>query len=144
MQMNWGMMKKLFTLLIVFSWCGCNPVSASPKTSGKDSAQGSASFHSLSMDGKIQLMQKEVTPTMREIFADSPNQGEKLSCRTCHGSGAKNGTFKMPSPDLPSLNDEIIQSHPLMSRFMKEKVTPAMAKLLGDPQFHCTGCHISQ
>jgi hypothetical protein len=73
---------------------------------------------------------------------------------TCHGSGAKDGSFKMPNPELPKLSPEggfkkHLDKDPEITKFMMTKVLPNMAELLGTQPydvkthlgFGCFGCH---
>jgi hypothetical protein len=92
---------------------------------------------------------------MKDDFAtfDAKHYGG-MNCATCHGDGAKNGTFKMPNPKLPKLNPangfkKHMDKKPEVTKFMMEKVVPDMAKLLDtqpyDPKtntgFGCMSCH---
>lgn len=76
-------------------------------------------------------------------------------CVLCHGAGAKDGSFKMPNPDLPKLPTtpadfkKLAAKHPKIFAFMKDQVEPQMAALLGEQPFDmktgqgfgCYGCH---
>ncbi len=104
-------------------------------------------------------MAKVVTPKMREVFqAYDAKHFEKFNCATCHGKSGKENGMKMPSPELLPLPASeqvfmatVMKEKPEWVKFMGEKVTPEMAKLLGlksfDPQvpnpaaFSCEGCH---
>jgi mono/diheme cytochrome c family protein len=101
-------------------------------------------------------MKTVVYPKMKEEFIgyDAKRYGE-MTCITCHGDGAKDGSFKMPNPKLPKLpGDEagfkaLAAKMPAAAKFMGTHVVPAMAKMLGeapyDPQtqkgFGCFECH---
>jgi len=105
-------------------------------------------------------MKKTVLPKMSAEFqAFDAKRFENFSCATCHGDGAKDGSFKMPNPKLPKLPMDhakmkaIADKKPDMMKFMGGKVKPDMASLLGKdpwdektaPQgFGCMGCHIMQ
>ncbi|MGQ0504953.1 MAG: hypothetical protein ACT4TC_06495 [Myxococcaceae bacterium] len=104
-------------------------------------------------------MVKVVSPKMREVFqAYDPKEFAKFDCKTCHGKGAKERGFEMPTPDLPALPSSekefmatTMKEHPEMVKFMGEKVSPMTAELLGLPPFNhqkpdpnafsCNGCH---
>ena len=70
-------------------------------------------------------------------------------------SGASDGSFKMPSADLPKLDaspdgfKKLAAKHPKVFDFMMKQVEPQMAQLLGEPAydpatgkgFGCFDCH---
>ena len=100
-------------------------------------------------------MKKVVVPKMKETFtAFDPKEFEHVTCMTCHGASAKDGSFKMPNPALPKLSPtDNFKKHkdkdPKVTEFMMTKVNPDMAALLHttpyDPKtklgFGCFGCH---
>ena len=106
---------------------------------------------------KIQHMKTEVTPTMKAVFQGyDAEEFAGFNCVTCHGPGAKEGQFEMPSPSLPKLPpngefDALMQEEPEIMNFMFE-VGPKMAASLGvepyNPETHegfgCYGCHQTQ
>lgn len=107
---------------------------------------------------RAKFMRENVMPRMKELFAahDAKKFG-KLNCATCHGSGAADGSFKMPNAQLPALPatpegfEALGKKHPEMMKFMAMQVKPEMAKLLGTPEmdpknpsaggFGCMNCH---
>jgi hypothetical protein len=106
-------------------------------------------------DQKREHMKTVVLPKMKEDFGgfDAKKFGG-MNCATCHGDGAKAGTFKMPNAKLPKLNPaggfkKHMDKKPEMTKFMMEKVVPDMAKALDqqpyDPKtqtgFGCMSCH---
>jgi hypothetical protein len=102
----------------------------------------------LTAEQKAEFMKQKVMPAMEPIFkAEEP--GEAFSCETCHGPD-----FKLPKDFLPRLTFKDNQltafaEDPEVAKFMAEKVTPAMASVLGLPPFDpatqkgfgCGGCH---
>lgn len=78
-----------------------------------------------------------------------------MSCATCHGDSATDGTFKMPNPKLPKLPGtpdgfkKLMAERPAVTQFMATKVKPTMAQLLSEPEFTpetksgfgCVQCH---
>jgi hypothetical protein len=107
------------------------------------------------------FMKQKVLPKAKELFA-TIDPKMTTNCKTCHGKGAEDHTFKMPNPDikpLPSTPDAFmawIKKNPdegKWAKFMGEQFTPAMAQLFGmqefDPQtktgdFGCIACHTLQ
>src|SRR5260370_29490764 len=105
---------------------------------------------------RMDYMKKVVFPKMKDEFIgyDAKRYSE-MNCLTCHGDGAKDGSFKMPNPKLPKLPAEeagfkkLGEQKPDVMKFMGGKVVPDMAKLLSEepfnPQTHqgfgCFACH---
>jgi cytochrome c553 len=107
-------------------------------------------------DAREEFMRNVVMPKMRKVFHDFDSvKYAKINCKTCHGAGATNETFKMPNPKLPKLPSkpegwtELNTKHPEIMKFMMQTVKPEMAKMLNVPQkdeknpkgFGCTNCH---
>ena len=108
-----------------------------------------------SRDQKLEVMRKVVMPKMKAAFQgfDAKKYAD-FSCATCHGAGAKDKSFTMPSPDLPALSPEDgfkkdMAAHPEVTKFMMQTVVPEMAAAIGeapyDPAtgkgFGCFDCH---
>lgn len=101
-------------------------------------------------------MKNVVLPRMKEAFvAFDPVRYGKMTCATCHGDGAADGSFRMPNAALPKLPatpegfKRLVNEKPTMAQFMLTKVKPMMANLLGLPEltpetktgFGCMACH---
>jgi hypothetical protein len=107
-------------------------------------------------DDKRAWMQKTVSPKMHDLFVavDTPRYGD-MSCKTCHGEGAVEGSFAMPNPELPKLDpspaafEKLSKTNPKMFEFMAKQVEPTMASLIGEKPydektklgFNCFRCH---
>ncbi|HVZ71645.1 MAG TPA: hypothetical protein VHJ20_04660 [Polyangia bacterium] len=110
---------------------------------------------------KKAYMKTAVTPKMKEVFQAFDGETFKtFNCETCHGKGAADRKFKMPSPDIKPLPDtpEAFQAKlkaektwPKWTDFMVHQVEPSMGKLLDMPVFDpkkpdpnafgCNRCH---
>lgn len=107
-------------------------------------------FDDMTAPQKMQHMKKVIAPEMAKVFqAHDAEEYAEFSCATCHGPGAKEGNFEMPSAALPALDQEEMDEHPEVTKFMMEAVVPKMAELLGEepynPETHqgfgCYDCH---
>jgi cytochrome c553 len=106
-------------------------------------------------------MKVAVMPKMKEVFqAFDAKKFKTFTCETCHGKGADDRKYKMPSPDihpLPNTPEAFMAmvkteaTWPKWTKFMGDEVVPAMGALLAvpvfDPKkpvegaFSCGGCH---
>ena len=122
-------------------------------------ADSSINWKKMDHSERMAYMKKVVLPTMRKEFADFDSKHfAKINCKTCHGAGATDDSFKMPNPDLPKLPNskegwqKIMEKKADMLKFMKETVKPKMASLLNMPEydmktksgFGCGNCHTEE
>lgn len=126
-------------------------------SSSKDSdSPPAAAWKDMNHEDRAAYMKKTVFPKMKpEFIAFDSKEFGGMNCATCHGQGAKDKTFKMPNPELPKLPSTpegfkaLGEKHPEVMNFMRTKVVPQMAALLGespyDPKTHqgfgCFECH---
>ena len=150
-----------FILLIGFSailfFKNSNNSQARAKTSiAQDS---SINWDKMDHSERMAYMKQVVLPTMRKEFAAFDSKHfEKIKCKTCHGSGAEDDSYKMPNPDIPKLPrskegwDKINAEKADMLKFMRTTVKPKMASLLGmqpfdmktQTGFGCGNCHTDE
>jgi hypothetical protein len=105
----------------------------------------------MTTEQKMAFMVERVMPAMKPVFAGASDFG----CATCHGAEQTNAQqFAHPNQALPGLTFENGQitsfaTNPDVSKFMAEKVLPAMAEVMGRPTYSeqtpdgmgCNGCH---
>ena len=126
-------------------------------TGGEDAIPSAEGWETMSHDDKAAWMAQEVVPRMEALFlAHDAERYASFSCRTCHGEGARNGDFAMPSASLPALHDTgTPEQHAMLEQyrdtctFMFQEVLPTMQTLLGAAPydenthegFSCYSCH---
>lgn len=150
------------SVLALVALGGCGP-SAEPATSETTPARPTEisgppePWAEMSFDERKRYMGREVIPVMTELFKEyDPGEFSGFSCDTCHGDDMDERRFAMPSPSLPALHptgsaeqQQMVEEHPEMVRFMFNQVLPSMQRLLGaepfDPEtrtgFSCFACH---
>lgn len=115
-----------------------------------ESADAPIKFDDMSAPQKMKHMKEVVAPTMAKVFQEAnAEEYAKFNCVTCHGPGAKQGDFTMPTDSLPALDKEEMDEHPEVTKFMMERVVPEMARLLGESPYNpetqtgfgCYNCH---
>lgn len=142
-------MVKSFTIVVGLLIAGCELGTDEPTT-----------YAEMSFEQRREFMSEVVLPQMQETFVAFDAKYEAMSCATCHGDGASDGTYAMPSPQLPRLpatEEAFLEyledpEHARWSQFMMDEVWPEMAELLAvekyDPErapagFSCSDCHMA-
>lgn len=139
------------------------PAAASPRASALPPmppvGANTMGWTTWSHEQKLAYMKQTVMPAEREIFGRfEPLRFASMTCETCHGQGARDGSFKMPNPDLPHVVggrggfQELADKQPETLRFMQQVVGPETARLLGYSAFNmekhvgfsCYQCHVRQ
>lgn len=159
------MSSRLFVLLIL-SACGvapaapAAPVAPAAPTAAADpvpvTAPGPGEWKTWSHERKLAYMKGPFFEQAKAVFtAFEPARYARFNCRTCHGEGADNQTYKMPNRDLAVLVggkpgfQELADHEPQLLGFMQQQLVPAVAGLLGVPAFDmkthvgfsCFDCH---
>ena len=154
-------MRSIFPLLLLAAACGgkSTPAPAPAPEPAEVTVPEGMKFDDMNHEQRLAFMKGTVMPRMKELFqAFDAAKFADFNCKTCHGSGAEDGSFKMPSPDVPALpgTEEAFKEfaqepeHQPWVKFMIEQVEPEMAKLLQmspyDPatdqgDFSCGSCH---
>jgi hypothetical protein len=103
---------------------------------------------------KVEHMKTVVRPTMGNVFAEhDAKKYADFGCGTCHGEKKEDPHKVLPRLTLSGDGFQKLSAEkPAMMKFMSEKVTPAMAKAMGEPPFDpathkgfgCAGCHTVQ
>ncbi len=134
------------------------PSAAPAAGAEKPAATDTVGWHAMSHEQKMSHMKKVVMPRMSALFQGF-NAGEfkDMNCATCHGPGAKQGKFEMPTASIPKLNpaDKFAKHQGKtaeMTKFMMTKVVPEMAALQGEAPFDpatqkgfgCFECHMME
>ena len=120
------------------------PATEAPAEPGAEAKK----FDDMAPAEKLKFMKEVVAPEMAKTFqAFNAEHYAEFGCTTCHGPGAKDGNFEMPTDSLPKLPDDmapLMAEKPDVMKFMAETVKPQMAKLIGESEFGCFDCHTKQ
>ena len=146
-------MKALSTLVLALALASCGGKSSGSNEPANSSPTPLApgAWEGMNDRDKASFMKHTVVPVMAAKFkAFDAEKFSDVDCKTCHGPGADDGKFDMPSGALPELDF----AHPdpddaAISEFMAKEVKPTMANLLGMPEytpedpkgFGCLACH---
>lgn len=142
--------------LLVAAGCGGSQAAEPEAPTGTETepvteatpAEGEApakKFDDMAPAERLKFMKEVIAPTMAKKFQElNAEHYAEFSCVTCHGPGAKDGNFKMPTEALPKLPEDmepLMKEKPEVMKFMIETVKPEMQKLLGEEEFSCFDCH---
>jgi hypothetical protein len=144
-------------LMLILSGCGGPSTTTETANDASEIPSPPQAWEEMDHEAKASWMGEEVMPRMSAMFQE--HDGEEFAnfgCRTCHGPGARERNFEMPSPHLPALpatgtpeQEQMVREYEPMLRFMFSRVVPTMQTLLGaaayDEETHegfsCYACH---
>ena len=140
----------LLTSLLALAACGGKSTSPSgPAAAPRPLAPGA--WEAMNDRQRATFMKETVLPVMAaKLTAFDAEEFGEVTCKTCHGPGAEEGKFEMPSGALPEL--DFANPDPddaAINEFMAKEVKPTMAMLLGQTEyspenpkgFGCLHCH---
>jgi hypothetical protein len=151
--------------ILVSCLCACSPTKPAaipPNTQGPAPSALVAvprfgEWANWSHEKKLEYMRATVEVTEKALFTRyDPLRYANFTCKTCHGSGALNGTFRMPNPELPKWPGgpdafkKLLERDPRMLKFMQQVIVPVTARLIGVQEFDfathsgfsCFQCHV--
>lgn len=155
----------LVSATLLAAACGTTPPAttppegtASPDASGAPTASPSGApvaspaawRDDLSMQEKAAFMKEHVVPPLTTAFqAGDAKKYATVGCKTCHGPSLKDTKEALPHLVMKDGKLTCFAEQPEVSKYMAEKIVPAMATALGKPAydpathqgFGCAGCH---
>jgi hypothetical protein len=137
-----GSSLRFVAFLCVCLGLGCGASSPEPKQHPEPHFTPTGPWTTMSHDQKLAYMKSYVLPTEQGLFStfDSARYGT-FDCKSCHGRGADDGSYRMPNPDLPKVAGGseyyrvLAAKDPKMLSFMSKTVVPETAKVLGVQPF---------
>ncbi len=142
----------LFSLIIlVMSSAGC---STGPKKRFLMDGE-EISWPEMNVTQRKQHMEQVVLPIAGSVFQSwRPGEYDEIGCTLCHGVGAANEDFRMPTAHLPPLSGELFlgrefRDYPETTGLKLDRLVPEMAAVLGKGEFSlitrrgfgCYSCH---
>ncbi len=121
-----------------------------PIDQGDNTPTAEPTYSEMTFEQKRTFMQQVVMPEMKALFTEfDAEEFGRMNCMTCHGRTANSVNWKMPNGIEPLNPADIASDTSEMAVFMKEKVSPKMAELLGKEPwsptntsgFGCFNCH---
>lgn len=124
---------------------------ASAEPAGPAAAPAGPAFTGMTAEQKLAHMKTVIMPKMSKVFqeGDAKHYAD-FGCKTCHGDKKQDPHVVLPKLTLSGDGfQKLMAAKPAVTKFMAEKVTPAMATAMNeqpfDPKTHkgfgCGGCH---
>jgi len=143
--------RTLWSALAVIFLTSCGHQATAIPTIGRPH---DGAWETMTHEEKLAYMKDAVLPAEAPLFREYDSKRfAEIKCRTCHGAGADDGTYRMPNPALPQVVPGEIyameKTDPKVFRFMQDVLVPRTAALLGMPEwshktmsgFGCFRCH---
>ncbi|MGD8367373.1 MAG: hypothetical protein PVG78_07025 [Desulfobacterales bacterium] len=128
-----------------------------PKRIGPPGADGKPlTWAEMNTEQRKAHMAAVVIPRAGAVFrAWRPERFARIDCTLCHGQGAVNGNFSMPTAHLPRLSGDLLlgperAKYPDTTQLKLDRLVPEMADALGLKKFSlvtrrgfgCYSCHL--
>ena len=140
------------TVLLATIFFGCYPKRVGPP--GVDGKP--LTWPEMNREQRKVLMATVVVPRAGEVFRSwRPERFAKIDCTLCHGQGAVDGDFSMPTAHLPRLSGDFLlgpefATYPDTTKLKLNRLVPEMADALGLKSFSlitrrgfgCYSCHL--
>ena len=137
-------------LLLVLGGCQGKPAKLTT-TDGQQLA-----WDDMDISQRKRHMQQAVLPVAVSVFSSwRPERYARVDCTLCHGKGAREERFDMPTDHLPRLSGALLlgpefSAHPETTRLKLNELVPRMAEALGKKPFSlltrrgfgCYSCHL--
>ncbi|MCL2724639.1 MAG: hypothetical protein FWD69_09410 [Polyangiaceae bacterium] len=140
------------SLTLALIACGpAAPEPATPPAPAEPAAPATALYSTMTKEQRLDHMKTVVTPAMKKVFQEEDAQKyADFGCKSCHGDKKQDPhMFLRPLTLSGGGFEKLKAAKPAVTKFMSEKVTPAMAAVMNekpyDPATHkgfgCGGCH---
>lgn len=154
---SFGVNKAAVLLIIAISASALLSLGCYPRPVGPiDMAGNQLTWSEMSFVQRRVHMQNKVLPSAAKLFGEwRPQRFKKADCTLCHGPGALNGDFNMPTSYLPPLSGELLlgpefEKYPETTRLKLDRLVPMMSEALGVKSFSiitrkgfgCYSCHL--
>lgn len=141
----------LLSAVLALAACGGKSTATTAPANAAPAPLAPGAWKAMNDHARADFMKHTVLPVMAaKLKAFDSDKFADVDCKTCHGPGADDGKFDMPSGTLPEL--DLANPDPddaAIKEFMEKEVKPGMAELLGMTQwspenpkgFGCLQCH---
>ncbi len=153
----WKIHRKVFLLFVAGILAAGGLWGCYPKRVGPPGPDGKPlTWAEMNLQQRKTRMAAVVVPLAGAIFRSwRPERFGQIDCTLCHGRGATEGNFSMPTAHLPRLSGELLLGpefarYPDTTRLKLNRLVPGMAAALGLKEFSlvtrrgfgCYSCHL--